>query len=94
MAHLVQGYHQAHRMYGAAVVATSSTQAKEDPVIKQQTTAYTKAINSKIKTLESPSEYLETFVISEILKIGEVYLLLKKEVEKWTKVKNRQFANA
>lgn len=96
MAHLNQGYHQAHRMYGAAVAHKAQTQAqqKEDLHIKEQTLAYTKAIKSKIKTLETPSEYIETFVISEILKIGQVYLLLKGEVEKWTRLKNRALANA
>ena len=86
MSHLNQRYHQAHRMYGRAV----GHKEKEELHIK----AYTKAIQSKIKTLQKPSEYIETFVISEILKLGQVYLLLKSDVEKWTKLKNRALANA
>eukprot|EP01084_Bolivina_argentea_P214319 363855_1 len=82
MAHLSQGYMHAHDAYGSAV----PNNPEKD--------AYIKAIKSIQKTLENPHEYYETFIIKEILKIGDAYQSLRNEINKWSQLKNRLKANA
>ena len=87
-----QGYRQAQAAYGNAMMLNNPR--VQDPASKQLQQSYTKAIKSIQGSLDNPQEYQESFIIKEILKVGEVYRLLRNEIDKWSRLKNKYEASA
>eukprot|EP01084_Bolivina_argentea_P134718 237536_1 len=62
--------------------------AAQDDAKVQQEQAYIKAVKSIQSTLENPHDFLEAFVIEQIIKVGECYSNLINEVKKWGRLGN------
>ena len=82
-----QGYRQAHVQYGRTTIANPNNRNVGDDKLRAD---YRKALKSIVEIFEKCTEYEESFIIQNILKIGEAYNLIQNDIQRWTQLKNNE----